>query len=761
MPEAKQFTTTLGDQTITLETGKLAGLAGGAVTIRCGDTLLLATATMSREPRTGIDFFPLSVDYEERLYAAGRIPGSFFRREGRPSEGAILTARLVDRPMRPLFPKDLRNDVQIIITALSVDQVAQPDVLAIVAASAALTISDIPFGLPPYDGPVGAVRVGLVDGEFVVNPTYQQMEHSTLDLRVAGTRDAIVMVECGADEVPEDVMVRALEFGHQSIQPLIDLQAQMAREIGKQVRDYKHFILDEALVKDIEARVGGRVASALGEPDKQGRNLALEALTDEVMAAYQDNTAVLPADIKAILHDLEKDVVRRRIARDGVRPDGRGPRDIRPLAAEVGLSPRAHGSGLFTRGETQVLTLATLGTPREAQELDTLSPEDEKRYMHHYNFPPYSVGETRPLRGSSRREVGHGALAERALVPVLPSEEEFPYTLRLVSEVLSSNGSTSMASVCGSTLALMDAGVPIKAPVGGIAMGLVKDGDTYTILTDIQGLEDHLGDMDFKVAGTAVGITALQMDIKIKGLTTKLLSDALEQAREARGQILDVIANTLAAPRPELSPFAPRLTIIKIDPSKIGAVIGPGGKIIRKIQEETGVKIDIEDDGTVFIAATEGPAAARAREMIEGLTETARVGQIYTGKVVRVTDFGAFVEILPGTDGMVHISQLASERVNQVEDVARLGDELTVMVTNIDEGGKIRLSRQAVLEGWTPEEALERDRRPGGGRPGGGRLGGGRGGERGGYRGDRDRDGGRGDRGGERGGGDRGRGPRR
>ncbi|MCC6188517.1 MAG: polyribonucleotide nucleotidyltransferase [Anaerolineales bacterium] len=747
MPEAKQFSTTIGGQTVTIETGKLARLAGGAVSIRVGDTLLLATATMSQEPRQGIDFFPLSVDYEERLYAAGRIPGSFFRREGRPTEGAILTSRLIDRPMRPLFPKDLHNDVQIIITALSVDQIHQPDVLAIVAASAALSIADIPFGKAGLNGPVGAVRIGLIDGEFVVNPTYQQMDQSTLDLRIAGTRDAIVMVECGADEVPEDVMVRALEFGHRSFQPLIDLQEQLVREVGKPVRDYKKFIHDPALVQDIETRVAGRMAEALALPAKPERNLALEALTADVLAGYQDSQTVLPADVRAILRDVEKDVVRRRILRDGVRPDGRGLREIRPLAAEVGLSPRAHGSGLFTRGETQVLTLATLGTPREAQELDTLSPQEEKRYMHHYNFPPFSTGETRPLRGSSRREIGHGALAERALVPVLPTEEEFPYTLRLVSEVLSSNGSTSMASVCGSTLALMDAGVPIKAPVAGIAMGLVKDEAGAAILTDIQGLEDHLGDMDFKVAGTAVGITALQMDIKITGLTAELLRQALEQAREARGQILDLIASVLPEPRAELSPYAPRLTIIKIDPSKIGAIIGPGGKIIRKIQEDTGVKIDVEDDGTVFIAATEGPAAARAREMIEGLTETARVGQIYTGKVVRVTDFGAFVEILPGTDGMVHISQLASERVNKVEDVARLGDELTVMVTNIDEGGKIRLSRQAVLEGWTAEEALEHDRKPsGGGRSFGGDRG----------RGDRgrggDRDRGRGgERGGERG----------
>ncbi len=745
MPEAKQFSTTIGGVPITLETGKLASLAGGAVAIRCGDTLLLATATMSREPRLGIDFFPLSVDYEERLYAAGRIPGSFFRREGRPSEGAILTSRLIDRPLRPLFPKDLHNDVQIIVTALSVDQVQQPDMLAIVAASAALTIADIPFGQPGFDGPVGAVRVGLIDGQFVANPTYPQMETSSLDLRLAGTRDAIVMVECGADEVPEDVMVRALQFGHQALQPLIDLQEQMAREVGKTARDYQKFILDPVLIKEIEDKARGRMVEALAIAGKAERNLAMESLTAEILAGYADTQAAVPADVKSVLHDIEKDVVRGRIIHDGVRPDGRGLKDIRPLSAEVGLSPRAHGSGLFTRGETQVLTLATLGTPREAQELDTLSPEDEKRYMHHYNFPPFSTGETRPMRGSSRREIGHGALAERALVPVLPTKEDFAYTLRLVSEVLSSNGSTSRASVCGSTLALMDAGVPIKAPVAGIAMGLVKDGEGYAVLTDIQGLEDHLGDMDFKVAGTAVGITALQMDIKIKGLTAEILSKALEQAREARGQILDLIASVLPAPRADLSPYAPRLTVIKIDPGKIGAIIGPGGKTIRKIQEDTGVRIDVEDDGTVMIASTEGPAAARAREMIEGLTETARVGQIYTGKVVRVTDFGAFVEILPGTDGMVHISQLASERVNKVEDVARLGDELTVMVTNIDEGGKIRLSRQAVLEGWTPEEAMDHDRKPsGGGRPSGGDRG--RGGDRGG--------------GGRPGGGDRGR-PRR
>jgi len=747
MPNIKQFTVTVGGQTVTLETGRLAGLAGGAVTLRVGDTMLLAAATMSRDPREGIDFFPLSVDYEEKLYAAGRIPGSFFRREGRPSEGAILTARLIDRPMRPLFPKDLHNDVQIIVTPLSVDQIGQPDVLAIVAASAALTISDIPFGVAPYEGPVGAVRVGQINGEFVVNPSFEQMAQSDLDLRIAGTRDAILMVECGSNEVPEDVMVKALEFGHKSFQPFIDVQEQMAKEIGKAKRQYQKFVFEEALVADVRAKVGSRLAEAFKNPGKEARDAAEDALTNEIIAAYAGDPNIQPRDLKGILHDLEKEVVRARIIKDGVRPDGRGLKQIRPLGGEVGLSPRAHGSGLFTRGETQVLTLVTLGTPGEAQKLDNLSPDDKKRYLHHYNFPPFSVGETRPLRGSSRREIGHGALAERALIPVLPSREEFPYTLRLVSEVLSSNGSTSMGSVCGSTLALMDAGVPIKAPVGGIAMGLVKDGNGYAILTDIQGIEDHLGDMDFKVAGTAVGITALQMDIKITGLTPQIMAEALAQAREARGEILDLIAGVLPAPRADLSPFAPRLTTIKIDPEKIGAVIGPGGKVIRKIQEDTGVKIDIDDDGTVFIASTDGAAAARAREIIEGLTETPKIGAIYTGKVVRVTDFGAFVEIMPGQDGMVHISQLASERVEKVEDVARLGDELTVMVTNIDPGGKIRLSRQAVLEGWTADEALERDRKPSGGGDRGGRSGGDRG------RG--------GDRGGRSGGGDRGRGPRR
>ncbi|MFQ5406858.1 MAG: polyribonucleotide nucleotidyltransferase [Anaerolineales bacterium] len=735
MSEAKTYNAVIDGDLVTVETGKLARLAGGAVTIRQGDTVLLVTATMSKKPREGISFFPLSVDFEERLYAAGRIPGSFFRREGRPSEGAILTCRLTDRPLRPLFPKDFRNEVQIIITALSVDQRYQPDIMAVVGASAALTISDIPFGAPPYEGPIGAVRVGLIDGEFVANPTFEQMEDSTLDLRVAGTRDAILMVECGAQEVPEDMMVAALNFAHAQMQPLIDLQEQMAQEVGKaKITDWSRFAIDEAVKSEVTGKVRDQVVAVLGEAlDKDARDERLRELEEELVASYEGREEVEIGDVRGAFHDVVKSETRRRIVDDHVRPDGRGLTEIRPLSAETGLSPRAHGSGLFTRGETQVLSLATLGTPRDEQRLDTLSPVDSKRYLHHYNFPPFSTGETWFLRGPKRREIGHGALAETALRYVLPAEEDFPYTLRVVSEVLSSNGSTSMASVCGSTLALMDAGVPIKKPVGGIAMGLVKEGDKYAVLTDIQGMEDHIGDMDFKVAGTDAGITALQMDIKVTGITPEIMSQALSQARTARMQILQTIADHLPAPRTEMSPFAPRMTIVQVPVDKIGAIIGPGGKTIRAIQDETGAKIDIEEDGRVFIAAAEGPAADEARARIEALTESAEIGMIYTGRVVRVTDFGAFVEIIPGTEGLVHISQLADYRVERVEDVAREGDELTVMVTEIRNDGKVRLSRQAVLEGWTAEEARERDRPPSrGGRSRGGGNRGGRGGNRGG-----------------------------
>ena len=705
----------------------------------------------------GVDFFPLSVDYEERLYAAGKIPGSYFRREGRPTDGAILVCRLIDRPLRPLFPKDLRNDVQVIITSLSSDLEHQIDILGIIGASAAMTISNIPFG-----GPVGAVRVGYIGEQLVVNPTASQMAESTLDLRLAGTADAILMVECGANELPEHLMVEALRFGHEQMQPIIAIQNQMRAALGKAKSAYQSFAVDEKVVTAVRGKLNGRIAAILNSTfDKDARNDALDELEEEVVAELTEEASgeavqapgvpLDSAQIKEVFHDELKAQVRGRILNDGVRPDGRKLTQIRPLSAETGLSPRAHGSGLFTRGETQVLTIATLGTPRDQQEIEDLVSADSKRYMHHYNFPPYSTGEARVLRGKSRREVGHGALAERALMAVIPPENEFPYTIRLVSEVLSSNGSTSMASVCGSTLALLDAGVPIKSPVGGIAMGLITDGDRYAVLTDIQGMEDHLGDMDFKVAGTEQGITALQMDIKVKGLRYEILEQALAQAREARMQILQVIRECMPEPRPELSPYAPRITTIHIPVDKIGAVIGPGGKVIRGIQEETGVKIDIEEDGTVYIAATDGAAAEMARSRVEALTETPEIGRVYTGKVVRVTDFGAFVEIMPGVDGMVHISQLADYRVNKVEDVAKLGDEIMVMITDIDPQGKIRLSRQAVLQGWTPEEAREHDSPRSGGRPSGGDRGGDRrggGGRRGGDRrgGGGDRRGGSGDR---------------
>lgn len=704
--EGKQFQTQIGDHVLTFETGKLAGLAGGALTLRVGDTMVFSTASMSSNIRQGIDFLPLTVDYEERMYAGGRIPGSFFRREGRPGEDAILTARLTDRPLRPLFPKNLRNDIQVILYSYSTDGLNPIDILAVNAASSAVMISDIPWG-----GPVGAVRIGLIDGQFVINPTFAELETSDLNLRLAGTREAILMVECGAKEVSEQVIVDALEFGHKAIQPLIDIQEQMADAVGKPKRDYSAPIKDDELKKVVYERVTGPLQDIYSAPyDKNTLYNALKELEDTVILELFEDDEEIATQVREAFDETLKSVVRARIIEHGIRPDGRKTTDIRPIWCEVDFSPRAHGSGLFTRGETQVLTLATLGTPREAQELDNLTPSESKRYIHHYNFPPFSTGEVKPLRGTSRRDIGHGALAERALLPVIPPESEFPYTLRLVSEVLSSNGSSSMASVCGSTLALMDTGVPIKSPVAGVAMGLIKEGDQYRIMTDILGMEDHLGDMDFKIAGTRQGITAMQMDIKMSGLTSSIMSEALQQAREARFFILDKMLEVIPEPRPELKPYVPRITVVKIPVDKIGAIIGPGGKTIRSLQEETGTKIDVGEDGSVFIASSDKESAKIAREQIEALTESAVKGRIYTGKVVRVVDFGAFVEILPNTDGLVHISQLDTQRVEKVEDVVRQGDEITVMVTDIDANGKIRLSRQAVLEGWTAEEAAERDR---------------------------------------------------
>ncbi|MGC9469871.1 MAG: polyribonucleotide nucleotidyltransferase [Anaerolineae bacterium] len=721
MLEEHVFTTKLGDQEVTLKTGKIARLAGGAVIAQVGDTVLLATATMSRTPREGIDFFPLTVDFEERLYAAGRIPGSFFRREGRPTEKAILTSRLIDRPIRPLFPKDMRNDVQVIVQPLSQGESEYADMLGLVAASAALTISDVPF-----DGPVAGIRIGHVDGQLIVNPTIQQIKQSDLDLRVAGSADAIIMVEAGANEVSEELMLDAMQLAHESMQDAIRVQNEMREAVGKPKRDYPRFGLPEALTARTNELMMDRVRHLVETTELKGERIeALNELEEELREALADEAEAnswLPRLIGEAFNNVLKAVVRERILDQGIRPDGRDPRTIRELEAEVHLVPRPHGSGLFTRGETQVMSLATLGMPGEEQELDDLFPEETKRYIHHYNFPPFSTGETWPLRGPRRREIGHGALAERALEPVLPSKEAFPYTIRVVSEVLSSNGSTSMASACGSTLALMDAGVPIKAPVGGIAMGLVSDGTRYRVLTDIQGIEDHLGDMDFKVTGTRQGITALQMDIKIKGVSRQILSEALEQARIAREQIIDVIEGAIASPRDTLSQFAPKMLTTQIDVDKIGALIGPGGKTIRALQAEYEVKIDIEEDGTVFIASPGGDGAQRALAYVESMMEKPKLGKVYTGKVVRVTDFGAFVEIIPGVDGMVHISQLSDTRIDKVTDAVNVGDEILVMVTDISSDGKIRLSRQAVLEGWTLEEAQAQDSPPsGGGRRGGGR----------------------------------------
>lgn len=707
--KANSYSGSIGNHEFTFETGKLAGQAGGAVTLRVGDTVLFASATMSNETREGIDFFPLSVEYEEKMYAGGRIPGGFFRREGRPSDDAVLIARLTDRPLRPLFDQNMRNEVQVIMFPISSDGENPLDIMAINAASAAMLISDIPWA-----GPVGAVRIGRIDGEFVIDPTFEQTEISDLDLRLAGTKDAILMVECGSNEVNEDDMIAAISFGHESIQSVIEVQEKMAAEVGKTKREVNVKTIDEALFKQVYDKVAASIQEALEAPHSKAElDIAIDTIQKNLLADYEneseDNAAILH-DVAEAFHDAYKKVVRDRILNKSIRPDGRDPKQIRPIWCEVDTSPRAHGSGLFTRGETQVMTLATLGTPKEAQSIDDLTPTESKRYIHHYTFPPFSTGEVQRLR-RSRREIGHGALAERALVPVLPDINTFPYTMRLVSEVFSSNGSTSMASVCGSTLALMDTGVPIKAPVAGIAMGLIKEGENYTVLTDIQGLEDHLGDMDFKVAGTAEGITALQMDIKIKGITPEIMSQALAQAKDARLFILGKITEVMAAPRPELKEFVPRITTVQIPVDKIGAIIGPGGKTIRAIQEETKTQIDIAEDGTVFIAATDKTDEMNARAYIERLIETPVLGRIYTGKVTKVVDFGAFVEILPGMEGLVHISQLSLEHIKTVQDVAAEGDELSVMITDIDQrSGKVRLSHVAALEGWSVEEARENDK---------------------------------------------------
>ena len=728
--DIREYRGLVAGKEVIIETGRYAQQAGGAVTVRMGETMLFCSATMGA-PRPGLDFFPLSVDYEEKMYAGGRVPGGFFRREGRPSEGAILISRVIDRTLRPLFPKNMRNEVQVVLMSLSHDKQHHVDMPGIIAASTAIMISDI-----PWNGPVAGARVGLVDGKLMVNPTYTQMQKSALDLRVSGTADAINMVECNADQVDEDVMLEALFMAHDAIQDVIALQNQIRDEIGKAKREADADNLDDGLLAEVTAKVQHPVREIMqAHADRAERRQPLDAIRQDLIEEYTRRNEGIEAEearhdlkhVKRAFEQVVKQVVRDRIVSDGVRPDGRDYTTIRPLFAEVGLLPRVHGSGMFMRGETQVLTIATLGTPGDSQFMDGLSPEDDKRYIHHYNFPPYSTGETYPMRGPRRREVGHGALAEKALLSMIPPEHEFPYVLRLVSEVMSSNGSTSMASVCASALALMDAGVPIKNPVGGIAMGLIKEGDQVAVLTDIQGMEDHLGDMDFKVAGTVEGITALQMDIKIAGVTRDTMRQAMAQAKDARLQILEVIANAIPQPRETLSEYAPRMESFKIAVDKIGAVIGPGGKNVRALQEEHAVKIDIQEDGLIYVSGETGGGVLEAIEKIRNMVEDPEIGQIYTGKVTRVENYGAFVEFLPGSEGMVHVSQLADYHVKSVEEEVSVGDEIMVMVINVDGTGRVRLSRQAVLEGWDVEEAVRRDAAGsrGGNRRGGDRRGGG------------------------------------
>jgi polyribonucleotide nucleotidyltransferase len=692
-----EFRMELGGRPLVLEFGGLAKQANGSVLVRYGDTAVLVTATMSKEPREGIDFFPLLVDYEERLYSVGKIPGGWGRREGRPSEDAILSARMIDRPLRPLFPDGFRNDVHVVATILSVDKNNSPTIAAMIGASAALHVSDIPF-----DGPIGGVNVGYVNGEFVINPTLEQQAVSELDLTVAGTEEAVMMVEAAANEVSEDVALEAITYGHRFIQELCRLQEQFREEIGKEKVEVPVFQVEESLLAWVREKTAESLPKAVQTFEKLERESLIAAVEEQAHSAYiaefgEEAYEEKQKDIGKAFDILLKEEVRRSITKDKLRPDGRKPDEIRPISCGVGILPRVHGSGLFTRGQTQALTALTLGLKSDAQLLDDLTNDESKRYIHHYNFPPYSVGEVRPIRGPGRREIGHGALAERALLPVIPDKEEFPYTLRLVSEILESNGSSSMASVCGSTLALMDGGVPIKRPVAGIAMGLMMMDSDYTILTDIQGMEDALGDMDFKVAGTEVGITALQMDIKIGGVSRAIMAEALEQAKQGRLFILNKMSEALAAPRPELSLYAPRIITLQIPVDRIRDVIGPGGKVIRKIIEETGASIDIEDDGTVYIASSEGGGGEKARQLVEYYTKDAEVGEKYLGTVKRVMEYGAFVEILPGKEGLVHISQLAHHRVKKVEDIVSEGDEILVKVTGIDKQGRINLSRKEAL----------------------------------------------------------------
>ncbi|MFC0271347.1 polyribonucleotide nucleotidyltransferase [Metabacillus herbersteinensis] len=679
---------------LTVEVGQLAKQANGSVMVRYGDTAVLSAATASKEAKP-LDFFPLTVNYEERLYAVGKIPGGFIKREGRPSEKAILASRLIDRPIRPLFADGFRNEVQVISIVMSVDQNCSSEMAAMFGSSLALCVSDIPF-----EGPIAGVTVGRINNEFVINPTVSQQDESDIHLVVAGTKDAINMVEAGADEVPEETMLEAIMFGHNEIKRLISFQEEIISQVGKEKRTIELFELDVELVQEIREFAEKDLLQAIQVQEKHAREAAITEVKKAVIAKYEEQEAddKKLKQVKQILSKLVKAEVRRLITEEKIRPDGRKPDEIRPLSSEVDFLPRTHGSGLFTRGQTQALSICTLGALGDVQILDGIGIEESKRFMHHYNFPQFSVGETGPIRGPGRREIGHGALGERALEPVLPSEKDFPYTVRLVSEVLESNGSTSQASICASTLAMMDAGVPIKAPVAGIAMGLVKSGEHYSVLTDIQGMEDALGDMDFKVAGTANGVTALQMDIKIDGLSREILEEALLQAKKGRMEILKSMLATLSEPKTELSQYAPKILTMSINPDKIRDVIGPSGKQINKIIEETGVKIDIEQDGTVFISSIHSDMNQKAKKIIEDLVREVQVGQLYLGKVKRIEKFGAFVEVFSGKDGLVHISELAEERVGKVEDVLSLGDEILVKVTEIDKQGRVNLSRKAVLK---------------------------------------------------------------
>ncbi len=698
MQKAVTASVEVDGKTISLETGRYAKQADGAVMVRCGESMVLVTATASKAPLANTDFFPLMVEYREKAYAAGKIPGGFFKREGKPSDSEVLTARLTDRPIRPLFPKGYNHEVQIIASVLSVDLVNSPDILAMIGASAALTISKIPF----LDV-IGSVRVGRIDGKFVLNPGYELLEQSEMNIVMSGTKDAVVMIEGEAREISEALLNEAVEWGHGHIQKIIAMQHELRDQLNVTKQEVTPKAIDEEFTDKVKAFAKDRIHQSVygqGETvDKEFYQNSIDQIHGDALEAYNADEEAEDRSklIGSIVHDVEKEVVRASILNDGKRADGRALTEIRQITCEVGVLPRTHGSAVFTRGETQALVVATLGTSSDEQRLDKLEGESTKRFMLHYNFPPFSVGEVRFLRGPGRREIGHGMLAERALAEVLPSAEEFPYTIRIVSDILESNGSSSMATVCGGTLALMDAGVPIKAPVAGIAMGLISEGDKYAILSDIAGLEDHLGDMDFKVAGTTEGITAIQMDLKVCGITLEIFGKALEQARQGRLHILDKMVATLADSRDELSPHAPRITTMQIDKDKIRTVIGPGGKMIRSIIEETGVKIDIDDDGIVHVASSDGAASAKAINMIERLVEVVEEGKIYTGLVKSVVDFGAFVEILPGTEGLLHISQIAEHRVNKVSDELAEGDMVTVKVLGVD-GNRIKLSRKAILK---------------------------------------------------------------